>query len=73
MKKYLIILLLLLFCRLSIFGQSIKFNDLIYFTSLTNSEVFNALRQGSAFKQEYTEEVNGQQLEYFKNINSKAR
>lgn len=71
MKKYLFFLPLMLLCSLSMYGQSVKFNDLVYFASLTNGQVLNNLQQGSAFRQDYTEEVNGQELEYFKNINSK--
>jgi hypothetical protein len=70
MKKYLFFLPLMLLSSL-MYGQSIKFNDLVYFAGLTNGEVLNNLQQGSAFRQDYTEEVNGQELEYFKNIKSK--
>jgi len=71
MKKYLFFLSALLLCSLSMYGQSVKFNDLVYFASLTNGEVHNNLQQGNAFRQDYTEEINGQELEYFKNIKSK--
>ncbi len=71
MKKYMFLLPLMLLYSLSIYGQSIKFNDLVYFAGLTNGEVLNNLRQGNAFRQDYTENVNGQELEYFKNIRSK--
>jgi hypothetical protein len=70
MKKY-IFLLPALLCSLNMYGQSIKFSDLIYFTSLNNREVYDNLRQGKAFRQDYIEDRNGQELEYFKNINSK--
>jgi hypothetical protein len=63
--------LCLLFFGLTSYGQSIKFNDLVYFTNLTNGEVTNNLRQGKAFKQDYTTTVNGQELAYFKNIGQK--
>jgi len=71
MKKYLFFLPFLLFCSLNMRGQSVKFGDLIYYTNLTNGEVYNALLQGNAFRQDYTGVVNGQELEYFKNINNK--
>ena len=71
MKKYLFFLAALLFFSINMYGQSVKFSDLIYYTNLTNGEVFNTLKQGKAFRQEYTEDANGQELEYFKNINSK--
>lgn len=71
MKKYLFFLPALLFCSINMYGQSVKFSDLVYYTNLTNGEVHNTLLEGSAFKQDYTEDVNGQQLEFFKNINSK--
>lgn len=53
------------------YGQSIKFNDLVYFTTLTNRQVYDNLIEGRDFRQEYTMDVNGQELEYFKNISSK--
>lgn len=71
MKKYLLFLPLLLLCSLSMYGQSVKFNDLVYFTSLTNREVYDNLRQGTAFKQDFTKDVNGQEMEYFKSIGAK--
>jgi hypothetical protein len=52
-------------------GQSIKFNDLVYFTSLENGQVFNTLIQGKAFKQDVTVTENGQEIEAFKNIGTK--
>jgi len=71
MKKLLFLLPSLLFCGLTMYGQSVKFSDLIYFTSLNSREVYDILRQGKAFRQDYLEDVNGQELEYFKNINAK--
>jgi hypothetical protein len=53
------------------YGQNIKFNDLVYFTSLTNRQVFDNLMQGNAFRQDYTTSVNGQEVEYFKSIGAK--
>ncbi len=67
MKKNLILLILLLLSCASMYGQSVKFNDLVYYASLTNRQVYDNLKQGSAFKQDYTMDVNGQELEYFKN------
>jgi len=69
MKKYLFFLPALLFYSVNMYGQSVKFSDLMYYTNLTNGEVFNTLKQGNAFRQEYTEDVNGQEMEHFKNIN----
>jgi len=71
MKKYLLFLPALLFCSINMYGQSVKFSDLVYYTNLTNGEVHNTLQEGSAFRQDYTEDINGQQLEFFKNIKSK--
>src|ERR1700710_1934954 len=71
MKKYLFFLPALLFCSINMYGQSVKFSDLVYYTNLTNGEVHNTLLDGSAFKQDYTEDINGQKLEFFKNIKSK--
>ncbi|WP_428329993.1 hypothetical protein [Mucilaginibacter sp.] len=71
MNKYLLFLPLLLLCSLTMYGQSVKFNDLVYFTSLSNREVYDNLKQGNMFRQDYMETVNGQELEYFKNIGAK--
>jgi hypothetical protein len=68
MKKYLFILPTIIFCSLSAHGQSIKFNDLVYFTSLTNRQVYDNLLQGNMFRQDYTININGQEIEYFKSI-----
>jgi hypothetical protein len=70
MKKYLILMPLMLLCSLSMYAQSVKFADLVYFTSLSNGEVYNNLRQTSFFRQDYTMDVNGQPIEYFKRINA---
>ena len=71
MKKILLFLPLLLFCSVSMYGQSVKFNDLVYFTGLTNRQVYDNLLEAHTFKQEYTMDVNGQELEYFKNAANK--
>jgi hypothetical protein len=71
MKKYLFFLPLFLFYTLSIHGQSVKFSDLVYFTSLTNQQVYDNLKEGKAFRQDYTTDVKGQELEYFKNTGNK--
>jgi len=55
-----------------VFGQSINFNDLVYFTNLTNRQVFDNLLEGNRFRQEYTMTVKGQELEYFRSIGKKA-
>ena len=71
MKKYLFLLPVMLLASLSMYGQSTKFSDLVYFTSLKNQDVHNTLLQGSSFRQDYAIDVNGQQIEYFKNITQK--
>jgi hypothetical protein len=71
MKKYLFILPLLTLCSLSISAQSIKFSDLVYFTSLTNRQIYDNLVQGVAFRQNFSEDVYGQEIEHFKSINNK--
>ncbi|MDO3640588.1 hypothetical protein [Mucilaginibacter sp. L3T2-6] len=68
MKKYLFLMPLLLLARLSINAQSIKFADLVYFTSLDNSAVHSNLLQGDSFRQDYSIDINGHPIEYFKNI-----
>ncbi|MDB4920455.1 hypothetical protein [Mucilaginibacter sp.] len=71
MKKYLFLLPAMLLATLNMYGQSTKFSDLIYFTSLSNGDVHNTLLQGKSFRQDYSVDVNGRQLEYFKNIGTK--
>lgn len=70
MKRYFLLPVLFLFST-NMYGQNIKFNDLVYFTSLTNRQVFDNLMQGNAFRQDYTTSVNGQEVEYFKSIGAK--
>ncbi|MDB5008025.1 MAG: hypothetical protein JWP45_2418 [Mucilaginibacter sp.] len=72
MKKYLFLLSTMFVCYSGVYCQSIKFNDLIYLTSLNNRQVFDNLMQGKAFRQDYTMDVNGQEMEYFKSIGPKA-
>lgn len=71
MKKYLFFLPVMLLTSLSMYGQSTKFSDLVYFTSLTNSEVYDNLLQGNSFRQDYSTDVNGHEIEYFKSITGK--
>jgi len=71
MKKYLLVLPVMLFCTLTMRAQSIKFSDLVFLTTLPNDAVYNNMIQGNAFRQDYSEDVNGQQLEYFKSIGAK--
>lgn len=73
MKKFLFFLFVMFCCSMSMYGQSIHFGNLVYFTNLTNGEVYNNLLQGSAFRQEYTMDVNGQEVEYFRNIGRKPK
>ena len=68
MKKYLFLLSSLVFMSMNTFGQSIKFNDLVYFTSLTNRQVYDNLLQGNAFRQDYMMDVKGQEVEAFKKM-----
>jgi hypothetical protein len=71
MKKYPFLLSALFLWSITAYGQSIKFNDLVYYTNLTNGEVFTTLMEGNKFKQDFTTEVNGQEWEYFKSITGK--
>jgi len=71
MKKHLLLLPLLLFGSSRMYGQSIKFDQLVYLATLNNDAVASTLKQGNAFKQDYSQEINGQQIEYFKNIGQK--
>jgi len=71
MKKYLFLLPVVFLAGLSAQAQSTKFADLVYFTSLNNGEVYNNLLQGNSFRQDYSIDVNGHEIEYFKNIANK--
>jgi hypothetical protein len=71
MKKCLFLLPVMLLVSLTIHAQTTKFTDLIYYTSLTNSEVYGSLMQSNYFRQDYSIDVNGHEIEYFKNITGK--
>ena len=71
MNKYLLLLPLFLSAIVSTYGQSIKFNDLVYFTSLSNGQIHDNLLQGKYFRQDYTMEVKGQEIEAFKRMGGK--
>jgi hypothetical protein len=71
MKKVLLFLPLLLLGSIIAKGQSIKFSDLVYITPMSNDAVYATLKQGSAFKQDYSEDVDGYPMEYFKKANAK--
>ena len=71
MKKYLFLLAPMLFCGRTIFAQSIKFNQLVALTGLSNDGVYAGLKQNGNFKQDYAEQVNGYPMEYFKNAGAK--
>ncbi len=71
MKKYLFLLPAMLLASISIHAQTTRFEDLIYYTGLTNGEVYNNLLQSNYFRQDYAVDVDGKQFEYFKNITGK--
>lgn len=71
MKK-LLLLSVLFICSVGVYAQSIRFGELVNFTALSNREVFDNLMQGNAFRQDYTTQINGQEVEYFKSIGVKA-
>ncbi|WP_259070042.1 hypothetical protein HDF24_24640 [Mucilaginibacter sp. X4EP1] len=71
MKK-LLLLSVLFICSAGVYAQSIRFGELVNFTALSNREVFDNLMQGNAFRQDYTTQINGQEIEYFKSIGVKA-
>ena len=71
MKKILFFLPLLLLGSMIAKGQSIKFDDLVYMAPMSNDGVYANLKQGSAFKQDYSEQVDGYSMEYFKRANAK--
>src|SRR5580704_7928367 len=71
MRKYLFLFPLLLLGSARMYGQSIKFSELVYLATLNNEGVYTTLKQGNAFKQDYSEDVDGQQMEYFNSIGAK--
>jgi hypothetical protein len=71
MKKILFFLPLLLLGSIMAKAQSIKFSDLVYMTPMSNEAVYATLKQGSTFKQDYSEDVDGYPMEYFKRANAK--
>ena len=70
MKKVLLFLPLILLGSMIAKGQSIKFSDLVYMTPMSNEGVYATLKNGSAFKQDYSEDVDGYPMEYFKRVNA---
>src|ERR1700740_3126830 len=65
MKKTLLMLPLLL-AGFFAGAQSIKFGDLIYMTPMGNDAVYATLKSGSEFRQDYSEQVDGYPMEYFR-------
>src|ERR1700761_4915560 len=72
MKKFLFILPVLLLFSITLYGQSIKFNDLMYLTTLNNGQAHNYLQESRTFKQDYVTTDNGQELVYFKSTANKS-
>jgi hypothetical protein len=70
MKKYLFLLPLMLVCT-AMYGQSIKFGDLLSLATMDNNGVYQTLHYGTAFKQDYSQDVDGYPMEYFKKIGAK--
>src|ERR1700740_3396918 len=71
MKKTLFFLPLLLLGCFKANAQSIRFNDLVYMTPMNNESIHATLKQGSVFKQDYTEDIDGYPMEFFKRVNAK--
>ncbi len=71
MKKTLFFLPLLLLSSFIANAQSIRFNDLVYMTPMNNESIYATLKQGSAFKQDYTQDIDGYPMEFFKRANAK--
>jgi hypothetical protein len=71
MKKILFFLPFLLLGSVIVKAQSIKLTDLVYLTPMNNDAVYAVLKEGGAFKQDYSEEVDGYPMEYFKKAGAK--
>jgi hypothetical protein len=71
MKKNLVLLLMLTCCSTAIFAQSIKFGDLLTLSTLNNDGAYQFVARSNAFRQDYTQDVDGYQMEYFKKIGAK--
>ena len=72
MKKYLLAILTLCFSAAT-YAQSISFAELTNFTSRTNGEVYEYLTDGRVFKQEYSQDVQGQKMDHYKNIHTQQK
>jgi hypothetical protein len=70
-KKRLFLLPLMLLCCTTLQAQSIKFSDLLPLAAMNNDGVYGTLKQSGAFKQDYSENVDGYDMEYFKNAGTK--
>ncbi|HZY37858.1 MAG TPA: hypothetical protein VFE53_14470 [Mucilaginibacter sp.] len=71
MKKILFFLTVLLLGSSIAKSQSVKFSDLVYMTPMNNDAVYATLKQGGVFKQDYSEQVDGYPMEYFKKDSAK--
>jgi hypothetical protein len=71
MKKNLLLLPLLFLCCQAIYAQSIKFEDLVYLATVDNNSVYQTLRQTNVFQQDYSQDVDGYPMEYFKKAGAK--
>jgi len=72
MRKFLFFLPLTLIFNLKVNGQSITFNDLVYYSGMQTRQIYDTFMKGNAFRQNYTTEVDGQTLTYFKSIANKT-
>lgn len=64
MKKYLLILILYLYCT-QVHGQSINLLNLTNLTSLNNAQAGETLLAGKLFKLQYGEEIKGFVVEHY--------
>lgn len=71
MKKTLFLLPLLILGGFIAKAQSIRFSDLVYMTPMNNQAIHANLKQGSLFRQDYTEDIDGYPMEFFKRVNAK--
>ena len=70
-RRYSFLLALMLLSNVVLRAQSIKFSDLTNIATLNNDNAYATLKQFGTFKQEYSQNVDGYDMEYFKNANGK--
>ena len=72
MKKCLLLFTSMVLFSSGIYSQSVKFSDLVYYTNITSSQVYNTLLASNLFEEQSTSVVNGQPIDHFSKIGKNA-